>query len=112
MNNLVILNCADILAKNTEQSPLILGNSSYMYISLQFVPDISHILIALGNFCFGFMNVCVFMTVQLPGPEVMKLFSCSTQLSLKFILIINVKMPTTVGILTFYEQDKLLIFEF
>ena len=28
-------------------------------------------------------------------------FSCSTQLSLKFILFINVKMPTTVGILTF-----------
>ena len=60
MNNLVILNCADILAKNTEQSPLILGNSSYMYISLQFVPDTSDILIALGNFCFGFMNTCVY----------------------------------------------------
>ena len=27
-----------------------------------------------------------------PGPEVMKLFSCSAQLSLKFILLINVKM--------------------
>ena len=27
-------------------------------------------------------------------PEVMKLFSCSTQLSTKFILLINVKMPT------------------
>ena len=30
-------------------------------------------------------------------PEVIKLFSCSTQLSTKFILLINVK----VGILTF-----------
>ena len=30
-----------------------------------------------------------------------KTFSCSTQLSLKFILLINVKMPTIVGILTF-----------
>ena len=30
----------------------------------------------------------------------MKLFSCSTQLSTKFILLINVKMPTYVGILT------------
>ena len=28
-----------------------------------------------------------------PGPEVIKLFSCSTQLSTKFILLINVKMP-------------------
>ena len=30
-----------------------------------------------------------------PVPEVIKLFSCSTQLSTKFILFINVKMPTT-----------------
>ena len=38
------------------------------------------------------------------GPEVMKLFSCSTQLSTKFILLINVKMPTIVGILTFISM--------
>ena len=35
------------------------------------------------------------------GSKVIKLFSCSTQLSMKFFLLINVKMPTTVGILTF-----------
>ena len=34
-------------------------------------------------------------------PEVIKLFSRSTRLSMKFFLLINVKMPTTVGILTF-----------
>ena len=39
-----------------------------------------------------------------PGPEVIKLFSCSTQLRLKFILLINVKMPTVVGILTFMSR--------
>ena len=38
------------------------------------------------------------------GPEVIKLFSCSTQLSTKFILLINVKMPTIVGILTFISM--------
>ena len=38
------------------------------------------------------------------GPEVIKLFSCSTQLSLKFILLINVKMTTIVGILTFMSR--------
>ena len=78
--------------------------------------------------------------IQGPGPEVIKLFSCSTQLSTKFqllietrkpsnkevsscmslrylfIMLINVKMSTVVGILTFmsrincwhfniYEQD-------
>ena len=31
------------------------------------------------------------------GPEVIKLFPCSTQLSAKFILRINVKMPTIVA---------------
>ena len=64
-----------------------------------------------------------------PGPEVIKLFSCSTQLSTKFklllktktltiyfkslalslsdvvfIMLINVKMPTIVGILTFISR--------
>ena len=33
-----------------------------------------------------------------------KLFSCSTQLSLEFILLINVKMPTNVGIKTFINR--------
>ena len=37
-----------------------------------------------------------------PGPEVIKLFSCSTQLSMEFILLINVKMPTS--ILTFISR--------
>ena len=36
-----------------------------------------------------------------PGPEVINFFPCSTQLSTKFILLINVKMPTIVGIFTF-----------
>ena len=41
---------------------------------------------------------------QCQGPEVIKLFSCSTQLRLEFILLINVKMPTIVGILTFMSR--------
>ena len=63
-----------------------------------------------------------------PGPEVIKLFSCSPQLSMKFkmlisikfltnsallvsdklimlfFLFLNVKMPTVVGILTFMSR--------
>ena len=35
---------------------------------------------------------------------VIKLFSCSAQLRLKFILLINVKMPTIVGVLTFISR--------
>ena len=38
------------------------------------------------------------------GPEVIKLFSCSTQLSMKYIMLINVKMPSIVGILTFMSR--------
>ena len=34
----------------------------------------------------------------------MKRFSYSTQLSTTFILLINVKMPTSVGILTFISM--------
>ena len=41
-----------------------------------------------------------------PGPEVIKLFSCSTQLSMKFFPLINVKMPTVVGILTCMSRKK------
>ena len=44
--------------------------------------------------------------LRLPGPEVIKLFSCSTQLSMKFFLLINVKMPTIVGILTFVNRKN------
>ena len=44
-----------------------------------------------------------------PGPEVIKLFSCSIQLSMKFFLLINVKMPTTVGILTFMSKKNSIL---
>ena len=41
--------------------------------------------------------------------EAIKLFSCSTQLRMKFFLLMNVKMPTIVGILTFTsEQNSIL----
>ena len=42
---------------------------------------------------------------KVPSPEVIKK-SCSTQLSMKFFLLINVKMPTIVGILTFMSMQK------
>ena len=44
-----------------------------------------------------------------PYPEVKNSFSDSTQLSMKFILLINVKMATIVGTwnLSIYRQQKL-----
>ena len=46
------------------------------------------------------------------GPEVIKLFSCSTQLSMKFFLLIkiNVKMPTSVGILKFIGMKNSILY--
>ena len=41
---------------------------------------------------------------QSTDPEVIKLFPCSTQQRTKFILLVNVKMPTIVGILTFISM--------
>ena len=38
------------------------------------------------------------------APRTIKLFPCSTQLNTKFIILINVKMPTIFGILTFISM--------
>ena len=44
------------------------------------------------------------MNIWDPGLEVINLLSCSTQLSMNFILPINVKIPAIVGILTFISM--------
>ena len=46
-----------------------------------------------------------------PDSEDIKLFSCSTQLSMNFFLLVNVKMPTIVGILTFNNCWHFNIYE-
>ena len=42
-------------------------------------------------------------------PRGYKLFSYSTQLSMKFFLHINIKMPTTIGILTFMSGKNSIL---
>ena len=42
-------------------------------------------------------------------PRGYKLSSCSTQLSMKFFLLINVKMPTIIGILTFMSGKNSIL---
>ena len=54
-------------------------------------------------------KLCVQSMTIKPGTEVIELFSCSTQLSLKFFLLINVKMPTIVGILTFMSRKNSIL---
>ena len=41
-----------------------------------------------------------------PGPQVIKLYYYKTQLSMKFFLLINVEMPTIVGISTFMSREN------
>ena len=54
----------------------------------------------------GSLNTCKNNTRALTtlGPDVIKLFSCSTQLSTKFILLINVKMPTILTVISMINK--------
>ena len=49
------------------------------------------------------------MLCKKSGPEVIKIISCSAQLSMKFFLFINIKMPTTIGILTFMSRKNSIL---
>ena len=53
-------------------------------------------------------SLCVILKTD-TGPEVIQLFSCSAQLRLKSILLMNVKMPTIVGILTFISRINYML---
>ena len=54
--------------------------------------------------CISLLQYTILKGLVSPGPEVTKLFSCSSQLGMKFFLLINVKMPTIVGILTLMSR--------
>ena len=43
------------------------------------------------------------------GSKVINSFSYSTQLSMKFFLLINIKMPTIVGILIFISRKNFML---
>ena len=58
--------------------------------------------------CALFKKYCSCLSKK-PGPEVIKLFPCSTQISMIFLLLINVKMPSIVGILTFMSRENSLL---
>ena len=63
----------------------------------------------LGDGCAGsaessLLPFMIFTEISWSGHEVIKKISCSTQLSIKIIRLINVKMPTIVGILTFISM--------
>ena len=56
-----------------------------------------------------FRSGLIYGLISKHDPEVIKLFSCSTQLRMKFVLLINVKVPTIVGILTFMSGKNSIL---
>ena len=48
-------------------------------------------------------------SLTLPGPEVIKLFSCSTEVSMKFYLLINMQMPTIGGFFIFISREIFML---
>ena len=44
-----------------------------------------------------------------PGPEAVQLFSCSILLSMQFSLLIDMKMPTIVGIFIFISKENFML---
>ena len=61
---------------------------------------------------FSHMNLRLMMCSVVLNPAWVrgyKILSCSTQLSMKFFLLINVKMPTIVGILTFMSRKNSIL---
>ena len=56
---------------------------------------------------FVLLGMLNFTRMVVQAPKL--LFSCSTQLSMKFFLLINVKMPTFVGIVTFMSWKNSIL---
>ena len=52
------------------------------------------------------LNSPASVITEYSGPEVIKLFSCSTQLSMKISLLINMKMPTIGFTFTYLLAEK------
>ena len=90
---------------------LCLALISSNYLCLEHISFIvPNVFEPLKLYCIGRDTSEHTMQTQMrPGTEIIKLFSCSTQLSMKFFLLINVKMPTIVGILTFMSRKNNIV---
>ena len=70
----------------------------YEFQDTPFLTDSYRLLTKVGTCVHPLSFLYYFLT----GPGAKKLFSCSTQLIMKFIQLRNVKMPTIVGIFNIY----------
>ena len=100
--------------KNFDLASVQFGTLPGLSICTQFIGSLRcTISVSNGSVCRSklvLLYLCSILLTQSyapepnPGSEVIKLFSCSTQLSTKFILLINVKVPTIIDILTFISM--------
>ena len=77
----------------------------FIDLSVHLVFIFSHLKFFLIQKLYETMSYCE-LRAQQAGLEIIKPFSCSTQLSAKFIMLINVKMPTIIVILTFISMTN------
>ena len=90
----------------TMLTPLCARTNVYLLVAVRVLEGLFEVNVLIHNnflmvvatyaFCCDSTLQLCFMLYHLitPGPEVIKLFSCSAQLRKKFILLINVKMLT------------------
>ena len=75
---------------------------------LRFSPFFPSFTFLFNLFCIS--SLCQSRFIEFPGPKVIKLFPCSTQLRMKFFLLINVRMPfMSIGILTFMSGKNSIL---
>ena len=70
-----------------------------------FLQDLHTVMILRLKIC----SVMLLLALNLAWPRGYKTFSCSTLLSMKIFLLINVKMPTVVGILTIMSGENCIL---
>ena len=82
---------------------------NFVNVAALLIDDTTYVNTGASNCIILFISMLIdnktYLNVNIiSGPKVIKLFSYSTQLNTKFILLINVKMPTIVGILIFISM--------
>ena len=75
----------------------------------EFVTEMLKTIFAIYMYCSIWTDRAEQKVYHSQGPKVIKLFSCSTQLSMKFSLLINMKMPTKVGIFIFISRENFML---
>ena len=78
------------------------------YVHIELNNSLEGLSLPKNTFSYGGNNWWDILFAFL-GPEIIELFSYSSQLSMKFFLLLNVKMPIIVGILIFMNRKIFML---